>query len=282
MLILSPTTELWLPKPDLWIPDRKIRKPSIQERGWLERGWPALPMQMAPAIEGVGSVPGEFVSDAGALDTFAVDCGTNANRFAVVGVTWIDLQAHTVTGVTIGGNAMTEFGPAFKGSNNIAKMHLWFYTAPGTGSQDVIVSHSSGSGTDAAVASSAAYSGVNQATPFTGYTTDDGNDANADVTLTSATGDVLVTIVGSRSGSWSADDANATIRVEEDGASNTGNIIADRPGAASVDTEHTTPANEWRMGGFSLAPVAAAAPGEDDGFLPAPPGERPDLVAVYS
>ena len=199
---------------------------------------------------------------AGSLTGFNLDCGVTSNRFAFVQVSFENTNVHIITGVTIGGAAMTSLGA--KVTVAFQAVHGWYYIGPGTGNQSIVVSHDGGSGVSVRACNihAVAYSGAHQTTPTSGYATGSGlPSTDADVTVVSAVGELVIGAFTGNNGTWTTDDAGATELVDTTVSGSGGNsgTMSERPGAASVAMQHTPPTNRWAGFGFSLAPSDAAA-----------------------
>lgn len=201
-----------------------------------------------------------FLTTGGSLAALALQCGTNPNRLAIVGTAWNpDGTVAVVTGVTIGGNAMTALSAAIH-SAFVSKLRVWAYLGPGTGSQDIVVSYDAGAAQRAAIVLAAAYSGVHQVTPLAGLAGGTTTGSNCDVTVASAAGGLIVAIGSSLNGVWSTDDAGASEILDASRASDSGQsaTLSERPWAASVTAQHTSPNANGCVLGFSIQEAAAA------------------------
>ena len=218
---------------------------------------------MALVRENTATKNDETLGTVGAsLTGFNLNCGTNGDRFAFVRVGFENTNVHIITGVTIDGNAMTSLGA--KVVVNFQAVHGWYYINPGTGNRSVVVTHDGGNGGAARACNihAAAYSGAHQTTPTSGYATGSGlPSTDADVTVVSAVGSLVLGAFAGNHGTWTTDDAGATELADTTVSGSGGNsgTMSERPGAESVAMQHTPPTNRWAGFGFSLAPSAAAA-----------------------
>ena len=241
---------------------------------------------MALAREAVAVKSDEdFGTTAASLTGFNLDCGTTGNRVAFVGVMWNRDFNHTITGITIGGNAMTALAAHFQ---FVARGQWFEYIAPGTGNQSVVVSHDGGTGGGArdVLIVAVSYSGAHQTDPSSGYATASGTSTNLDLTVASQTGDEVLVLGGAYINvTYTTDDAGATELADAYSGSAGGisHMVSARPGAASVATEHTPSSSaQWTALGFSVVPAAAAATsgaGVNRG-LEAPPATRSAIVGA--
>lgn len=200
-------------------------------------------------------------SGGGALSAVALDCGTNSDRIALVTVGWHNGGGHTITGVTIGGNAMTEWGA--EESGGARSTHGFYYIGPDSGSQDIVVTFSTGSlDNRCVVITGLSYSGADQSTPLSGYNSLTDTAGEADITISSATDSLVIAAASTADGTWTTDDAGATELIDVSNtaaAADCSHTVSERPGAASVTAEHTSTLGGATptVIGVSLAPATA-------------------------
>lgn len=109
------------------------------------------------------------------------------NRLLLVGITEWTGTYKTVTSLTYAGQALTKIGSVTPGTAPTSE--IWYLLNPPTGANTVSVTFS---GTVDAVAGSTSWKGVNQTTPLGTYTSASGNSISPSVTVSSATGEIVV------------------------------------------------------------------------------------------
>lgn len=216
---------------------------------------------MAAAFEATASATYDITLPAdGSTVTTSHDFGSASNRFAEVHLTWRTSNGHSITGVTINGVAMTQFGAQV--TQTQCGAHKFYLVAPASGSVDIVVDPSTGLGATNCVMTVAVYSGVDQSTPFTDYTTATGTDTTAELTIPADTGELATFFIAGRANTpsgWAA--TGCTERLDNVMGESLGGC-GDEPGDGSVAMVGTISAvsvTSWVAMGEAL--IAAAAGG---------------------
>jgi hypothetical protein len=163
-------------------------------------------------------------SNAGGTSLTFSHTASGSDRAVVVAVVTNDYGGG-ITGVTYGGASMTEIGTG----RTDAK--LYGLVAPATGAQNVVCS--GGAGMDFWQAAASSFTGVDQATPFSGATQSTTSTANPSISVTSETDARVVGMIMASGGGTITFDSPTTAR--EDGSTfGTGYMLGDRAGAASA------------------------------------------------
>ena len=153
---------------------------------------------MAASYETSGIWTDNFVA-AGTAITNAFDAGSGANRVLYVAVTWDDFSTHTIDAVTYNAVGLTAMGDAIEQGSNRTRMFR--LAGPASGSNDLVVDPSGGTGTNEGVVIAAVVvQDADQGTPEDGYAT--ANDADygtpwvSAVTIAGETDDLIVVFHG--------------------------------------------------------------------------------------
>lgn len=207
----------------------------------------------------------------GTAVTFSFDAGTDTDRFLKISISWDGASAHTIgdTSVTFNGVALTALG-ATTAQNN-ARKRTFGLIAPATGSHTVSVDPSTGLGSEDAIIEVECFSGVDQTTPYDGYTVANAADASnpyeSPLTVPGATGDLVTVSHMVRAASVTGGTATGFTERLDNVASNIGAVSGDQASAASVVTSVA-----W-AGVFSIDYIAhgfnlnAASTGPVTGFV---------------
>ncbi|MCX6225143.1 MAG: hypothetical protein NTV01_10425, partial [Bacteroidia bacterium] len=151
---------------------------------------------------GAGGAVAHAVTSSGffntARATFTVSHGTVAgtNRIMIVGISYNDpADAINVTGVTYGTQTLSQLGIRLKNaSGSKPTVDIWYIAAPTVGTANVTVTWSGNVG--AGVVGVSTYTNVNQTSPFGTAVTATGNSTAPSVTVTSATNDLVIDVIG--------------------------------------------------------------------------------------
>jgi hypothetical protein len=173
--------------------------------------------------------------------------------FLVVGVSnWTGEASITNMSATFNGMSMTSAGTQMSAAGD-DHVQLFYLKAPATGTHDVVVSRSSNNLGDVTIGA-VGYVGVDQTTPVGTPVTAGGNDASPTVTVSSATGDLVVAALAYER-AFSARGAGQTELWRDE--SDEPGLADEKAGAASV-TESWTLAS---TGGWAVigVPIKAAA-----------------------
>lgn len=170
----------------------------------------------------------------------------------------VDISSATYN--SAGATAITSFSVT---DSNFVRVEGFYQLLPATGAHTVQVNYAST--VEQACAGSVSYTGVNQSTPFGTAATAGGSGTNASVTVSSATGELVVGGIASDSeiGAGGVTINGGTSRWELEGlASDTSYAQGEWTGAASVTVRWDQGNTGWAVGGVSMKPVGAggAAP----------------------
>ena len=189
----------------------------------------------------------------------------SSNRYILVTVGSGDATAGdmVVTTLTVGGAGCTNKwalnGPAWVRSEG------WEKVGPGTGAQTVAVTYT---GTcDQVCAGAISYTDVDPTTPSHNVTTGSGSGANPSITVTSASGEVVISGVSSDDGPGLTISTGTERWKVLNVGSDTAYGESTDAGAASVTMTWTASANNWAMGGLSIY-ATGAAPGSANRRFP--------------
>ena len=202
-------------------------------------------------------------AQATATQTFAHDSGTGSDRLLLVygGVNnGGGAPAETVEDLTTyNAVSLTAFG-ASVGTPGGGWPTRWFYlVAPATGSNNVVVIYgNTGSRTVGAIAQT--YNGVDQSTPVSGYNTATGTSTTPSITISSATGDLVVAVVGAES-AVTSDPTDETERADFNPTARHMSATEEAGGASIVMDSTLSASAGWVTMGVSLKAAAAAAGG---------------------
>lgn len=154
--------------------------------------------------------------------------------------------------------SMTSAGRVFSNNQNDGWVELFYLVAPATGSNTVLVTCDV---TRTLIGGSVSFNGVDQSTPVdtavTGF--DDGTPAPS-LTVSSATGDMVVDAVCTGTGVTSSSQTNRWLKNVEaiTAAGNAAQSTAD--GAASVNMAYTISTDWWGMIAMNINQAVAASP----------------------
>ena len=159
-----------------------------------------------------------------------------------VGVTSYRSSARSdPTGITYAAAALTKLANFLGGGGNDNVCSLWRRIAPSSGANNVVVTHSVSHDITAA---SISYSGVDQTTPNDAVSSLDSTSTTPSHSVSSATGDVVVSFAMGWSWAAAAAGGGLTLRYEDDNNNGLNSIaIGDASGAGSVTCS-------WSFGGF--------------------------------
>ena len=188
--------------------------------------------------------------------------GTNV--VAVAHVMFQIEQGHappTVSAITYGGVAMTSAGTAEEeaGSHNWSTQ-IFTLVAPSTGSNTLAITVSAAVTPEAIIADIAAFQGVDQTTPVRSgsHTVAAGQTPNPQITVPSATGDIVTTVFTNRT---SATPTTSQTLIQNGVSEPTGTNFADDYGAgsASVTVTWTVANADYSITGVSLQAASVGA-----------------------
>lgn len=168
--------------------------------------------------------------------------------------------AETVDSATYNAVSLAAFGAAV-GTPGGGWPTRWFYlVAPATGTNDAVITYTNAGGrTVGGIAQT--YNGVDQAAPTSGYNTATGTSDTPSVTITSATGDMVVAVVGTESAVTSTAGADQQERADVNPTAR-GMSSSEQAGETSTVMSSTLSASAgWATLGISLKAAAAAAGG---------------------
>jgi len=223
----------------------------------------------AIAVESTSSASAKAASSL----TWSHTVGPSLNRILMVGVS-NNNTTRPVSTVTYGGTALTRVGfQNAPGTQN--RIELWSLIAPSPGTANVVVTFS---GSVDSVGGAIVFSGVDQATPLGTFASANGSNASPSVTVSSASGQVVIdTLATNGDGSSAAAGPGQTQRWSLKTGNGGGNALgagSTEPGASSVTMSWTLGhAHAWSIGAVPLKPGAACGDGTTD------PGEDCDLGA---
>jgi hypothetical protein len=218
--------------------------------------WAATPTFDAVSENGSGAGVTNATSS-----THSHTAGTLTNGIAMVCVTTQDASVDH-DGVTYGGNVATQIGSTIA-NNNVANS-LWYYLAPPAGASDVVANFG-GDNMNTILVSVVTYANVNQSSPIntacgsgsglcSANNFDTTDPAEAQVTVTSAVGELVVGCGSIGSGSADPTTSN-TLRSAMFIASNHRHGQVEAAGAATVDVDLSGAGNNFNtMLGISLKP----------------------------
>lgn len=183
-----------------------------------------------------------------------------SNNYCVVAVSWRREPVGAVSSILVDSNTATLIDGITETTYNHNRVELWGIKNVATGSKQVSVTLD-GATSDNMVSGTICFTGVNQSTPLGTAAKAEGAGTNAEVIVTSATGEMVVDGVRSHgSGSTVTVGAGQTERYsaadatynEEAGGSH-------ENGAASVTMNWTVSDDAWVIVGVPLKPTAATA-----------------------
>ena len=170
--------------------------------------------------------------------------GAGSNRLLIVGVV-SDGTTSLPSSVTWNGTALTLIGTVqkatFGDSDKNAKLSVWYQLAPAFGTHTIAVTLASGS---AMVAGATSFTGVDQTTPYAGFTTATGTSSTSSLTEPAGSG-VFLDFIGVYGGGQSVTPVSQTLRWSQA----TGSDDNDSIGASSSKT--TAGTTSWTLGSSS-------------------------------
>lgn len=180
-----------------------------------------------------------------------VAAGTNRALFVEIA---IDSLGANVTSVTYGTQSLVQVG---RSTGNHA-VEIWTLVAPTVGTANITVSFA---GSTAAAAGATTYNGVNQTTSYSGYAGATGTGTTSSVTVTSATGDLVIDAQywqGIPTGG--AVGASQTLLWELQNANLTGGSTSETGATSVVMSGSFTSSAQWEIGAVSIKAATNIAP----------------------
>src|SRR5579864_1248052 len=180
--------------------------------------------------------------------------GSGSNRALVVGVV-----GGCTPSVTYGGVALTQVAQVLNNNSAGNLTDLFVLVAPATGTNTVQVSYSGC--TSDVEAGSISFTGVNQSTPLAHVTTNFGSGTNPGVTVTSASGDMVVDVVGNGSAITSSSQTLLWLKNQNNNTAHGDGAQSTAAGAASVTMGYSVTADWWGIiGADVVAATSLTAP----------------------
>src|SRR6267142_985080 len=168
-----------------------------------------------------------------------------------------------ITGITIGGNAMTFKGGINYGGTNV-RVEKWFRVSPPSGVQSIVISTSGTiGGLNITTSGALSFTGSDLSTPLGAFFSNSGSGTATTVTVTdSAVGDMVVDAVADGSGGEATTGPNTQrwlIDTDLNGAGNNG-AGSTSPGAASVTPTWSITNDNWGVVAVNIKAAAAGGP----------------------
>ena len=179
---------------------------------------------------------------------------TKKDSILIVFVVLRDATEDTPTGVTYGGQAMTQWGSTVSDTATDA-ISMWYLVSPtNTGAQDVVATFATACDEIGIMAHS--YYGVDQTTPLGTANTATSLDATPTVDITAVVRDLVICGVVSDGTQTYTPGSDQTERAELDGATNMGGTVSEeRATSTTVTMSHTMGNNNWATIGAALKPL---------------------------
>ncbi|HEX9895911.1 MAG TPA: hypothetical protein VGA78_18410, partial [Gemmatimonadales bacterium] len=194
--------------------------------------------------------------------TISHTTGSGSNRLMLVGISFVNDRAETVTSVNYNGVALTSVGTAT--SVDDARVEIWRLIAPPTGTYNVIITFSAPL-RRAATVGVMTFTGVHQTTPLGTFASATGQAPTTEpsVNVTSASGELVFDTVACESCTSLTVGAGQTQRwnlQELSGAPATLGAGSTEAGAASVTMSWTRGSDDhWAIGAVSIKPASGGA-----------------------
>jgi hypothetical protein len=181
--------------------------------------------------------------------TISYTTANTANRILMVGVA-AQQPNGSVTSVTYNGIGLTKLGNLSNSSQS--RIEIWFLKAPPAGTHNVVVTNSQN---DNGVIGVMSFSGVDQTTPFGIITTAQGSSTTASVTVASANGELVYSVVGFNNGATNLTPGSGQTEYwDQTVNSSIAGSGSTKTGAASVSVQWTSTSASWTIGAVSLKP----------------------------
>ena len=182
---------------------------------------------------------------------------SGVDRLMLVAVT-TDPHGESVSDISYNGDNLTLVG-ATEDPANHSRAEIWALVAPATGTGDVVV-NLTGTGHKGVSVGVMTFTGVDQTTPYYGYTGATGTSTTAVATLSSAIDDLVFSVVHSHNGTSADPGPNQTEHWDEvaDQSNSSGTTSA---GASTVTTSWTVDNEDWTVAAVS---IQAAPPLEEN------------------
>jgi hypothetical protein len=156
-----------------------------------------------------------------------------------------------VPSVTYGGVALTHAGQVYNDNHSPNTTDLFVLVNPATGTHTVKVSYSGC--TSDVEAGSISFTGVNQSTPLVHVTTNFGSGTSATITVTNASGDMVVDVVGNGSAINSSSQTLRWIKNQNGNTAHGNGAQSTASGASSVTMGYTVTNDWWGVIGAVVA-----------------------------
>ncbi|MCX6873530.1 MAG: carboxypeptidase regulatory-like domain-containing protein [Verrucomicrobia bacterium] len=186
---------------------------------------------------------------------------TGSNRILMVGISYRNHDSQTVsaTGVTYGGQTLTQVGTTATTNSGSGRMYIYRLLNPPTGANSLSVTWSAAL-TAGAVVGAVTYAGVHQTTPLGIYASGTSTTANISVAVASGTGQTVFGVVDGRStavytpaGLWSARPFTDTAGAAQSSTAGTATVTLTWTGSGTRSSLRSC------AGGVSLKPATSAS-----------------------
>jgi hypothetical protein len=204
----------------------------------------------SPAVQMSGNT--NWTSGTLSICTNSITCaGSDRLLVVVYSIGDSDLANSVVTSMTLGGTSLTKAWGTNDTASTWVRNELWYLVAPPTGAQNLIVSYFN-TGIDQGFIGWVNLTNVNQSTPLGTVVTASGSSTTPSVSVSSATGDLVISSVASDSDANITASTGAIVQVVNVLGGDTCHGIATNAGAASVTMSWSTQNQLWTIGGVSI------------------------------
>lgn len=209
--------------------------------------WAAITAEGTVSSNGVTATTVSFTHDSGASGT---------NCIIIVGVVERDESGlDDITSATFNGDPLTK--KSFLWASGNINASILYRLAPFRGSGTVTVNRS---GTDAIVAGAQTYCGVDQSTPFGTAVTTSGSAASSSVNATSATGELVLDVIGQSGGASSMTVGGGQTQLFQTAGGSRIGAMSSKAGAGTVAMSWTTDGGEVQVQIAIAIKAGGAAP----------------------
>ena len=182
---------------------------------------------------------------------------SSAARIVIVGLSISSNAVGSGITVTYAGQDMINLA-GFQGlTTNNTSVWMYYLLSPVSGANTILVTNGNAQSYNV-VAGAISYSGVNQDTPFGTVVAARGTDSTPTVTVTSATGDIVVVVLSAEGISTIAAGTGETEQWDDSLTDITGGGYT-QAGAASVVIAPSTTTTDWTLTGASLKPSSTTS-----------------------